>query len=159
MAWFWCHVTITVLHVTINLSTTATKTFHPHVKWFELNLRYLEQRKYRPGEMYWMTFPWPWPNITAVALMNKNLLVCMIKFEPLIKSLQDLTAISPGHAYFKFQMCYFKVKRYWKYLRRNWCYWHEMKRRCIGWILVQLCELDHWPQPWSWHWIFQSLSQ
>ena len=28
-------------------------------KLFELNLRYIGQRKYRSGKMYWMTFWWP----------------------------------------------------------------------------------------------------
>ena len=61
-------------------------------KWFELNLRYLGQRKYIPGEMYWMTFLWPWPKAMAVVLMNKHLLVCTIKWEPLIQSLRDLNS-------------------------------------------------------------------
>ena len=38
---------------------------------FELNLRYLAQRLYGSGEMYWMTSPWPWPKVTAVASINK----------------------------------------------------------------------------------------
>ena len=40
--------------------------------------------------MCWMTFPWPWPKVTAVALINKNLLICIIKWEALIQSLQNL---------------------------------------------------------------------
>ena len=36
---------------------------------------------------------WPWLNVTAVGLINKNLLVCTIKCEPLIQSLQNLFAI------------------------------------------------------------------
>ena len=47
-------------------------------KLFALHLRYVGQRKYRFGEMHWMTFPWPWPKITAVALMKKNVLVSAI---------------------------------------------------------------------------------
>ena len=27
---------------------------------------------YGSGEMYWMTFPWPWPKVTDVTLINKN---------------------------------------------------------------------------------------
>ena len=30
-------------------------------KVFELNLRYFGQRRYRSGQMYWMTFLRPWP--------------------------------------------------------------------------------------------------
>ena len=26
--------------------------------------------------MYWMTFPWPWPKVTAVASISRNLIVC-----------------------------------------------------------------------------------
>ena len=63
-------------------------------KPFELKLGYLGQRKYRPGKMYWMTFWWPWPKVTAVTLINKNLIVCSIKWEPLHQSLQNSVAIS-----------------------------------------------------------------
>ena len=49
-------------------------------KPFELNLWYLAQRIYGSGKMYWMT--WPWPKVTAVASISKNLLVCAIKWEP-----------------------------------------------------------------------------
>ena len=38
--------------------------------------------------MYWMTFGWPWPKVTAVTLINKNLLFCKIKWESLNQSLQ-----------------------------------------------------------------------
>ena len=78
--------------------------------------------------MYWMTFLWPWPKVTAVALMNKNLIVCRIKWEPLNQSLQNLVAISLWSSYlirfwwnsvgnfflsnflWKFWMCFFMVK-------------------------------------------------
>ena len=63
-------------------------------KPFELDLRYLGQRKYGSGKMYWVTFGWPWPKVTAVTLINKNLLVCRIKWEPLNQSLQNFVAIS-----------------------------------------------------------------
>ena len=62
-------------------------------KPFQLDLKYLGQRKYRPGKMYWMTFGWPWPKVTAVTLINKKLLVCKIMWKPLNQSLQDLVAI------------------------------------------------------------------
>ena len=47
-------------------------------KPFEINLTYLAQRIYGSGEMYWVTFPWPWPKVTAVVYICKNLLVCTI---------------------------------------------------------------------------------
>ena len=62
-------------------------------KPFELNLRYLAQRIYGSGEMCSMTFPWPWPKVTAVASISKNLLVCAIKWEPLYGSLQNKAAL------------------------------------------------------------------
>ena len=71
------------------------KLFPLMSKPFKLNLWYLAQRMYGSGEMYWMTFPWPWPKVTAVALISKNLLVCTIKSEPLIKSLQNVAAMLP----------------------------------------------------------------
>ena len=84
-------------------------------KPFHLGLRYLGQRKYGSWEMYWVTFGWPWLKVTAVTLINKNLLVCRIKWELL----------------------------------------NQTKRRCIGWILDELCDLDLWPHPWSWPLLFQ----
>ena len=39
-------------------------------KPFELNFRYW-QRKYWPGEMYWVTFGRPWCKVTAVVRINK----------------------------------------------------------------------------------------
>ena len=64
-------------------------------KPFELNLRYLAQRVHGSGEMYSMTFPWPWPKVTAVASISKNVLVRAIKWEPLIGSLQNMWALFP----------------------------------------------------------------
>ena len=55
-------------------------------KPFQLNLRYLAQSIYWSEEMYWITFSWPWPKVTAVASISKNLLVWVIKWEPLIGS-------------------------------------------------------------------------
>ena len=43
------------------------KLFPLTLKPFELNLWYLAQRIYGSGEMYWMTFLWLWPKVTAVA--------------------------------------------------------------------------------------------
>ena len=60
-------------------------------KPFKLNLRYLGQRKYRSGKIYWMTFWWPWPKVMVVTLINKNLLVCRIKWEPFNQSIQSIS--------------------------------------------------------------------
>ena len=45
-------------------------------KPFQLNLRYLAQRIYGSGEIYWMTFPWPWPKVMARASENIFRLQC-----------------------------------------------------------------------------------
>ena len=76
----------------------VTFSYVLYIQWFNvkallshpgLNLWYFgQQRKYRSGKMYWMTSPWPWPKVMAVALINKNLLVWKIKWQPLIQSLQ-----------------------------------------------------------------------
>ena len=71
------------------------KPFPLTSKPLELHLWYLAQRIYGSGEMYWMTFLWPWPKVTAVASISKNLLVGAIKWEPLIRSLQNVAAFFP----------------------------------------------------------------
>ena len=71
------------------------KLFPLTSKLFELNHWYLVQRIYGSGKLYWMTFPWPWPKVTAVASISKNLLVCAIKWEPLIGSLQNIAVLLP----------------------------------------------------------------
>ena len=70
-----------------------SKLFTHTSKPFGLNLWYLAQRIYGSGEMYWMTFPWPWPKVAAVASISKNLLVGTVKWESLIGSLQNMTAL------------------------------------------------------------------
>ena len=50
--------------------------------------------------MYWMTFPWPRPKVTTVVSISKNLLVCPIKCEPLIRLLQSLQLHCPSHGYY-----------------------------------------------------------
>ena len=85
-------------------------------KPLEINLRYLGQRKDTSGEIYWMTFLWPWQ----------------------IFFLQNFG-------------CVFSVLLCWPYLRIGWSSWCEMKRKCIGWILVNymatfdlMHDLDLW---------------
>ena len=112
---------------------------------FKLNLRYLGQGKYRSGNMYWMTFLWPWPKVTAVALMNKNLLLCKIKSESLHQSLQNLVAISlwSCHAYY--------LIRFWRnfvgnfflqnFLWNVWMCFFKVKHS-IGHISGMVCPID-----------------
>ena len=48
-------------------------------KLFELNLRYLAQRIYGSGEMYWMTFPWPWPKVLVNFLQSFRMCIFKVK--------------------------------------------------------------------------------
>ena len=96
-------------------------------KPFELDLRYLEQKKYRSGNMYRMTFGWAWPKVMVVTLINTNLLVCRIKWEPIITKLDSyislvmvitwldfegilLETLFLANFLWKFRMSFFKVK-------------------------------------------------
>ena len=126
-------------------------------KPFELNLRYLAQRIYGSGEMYWMTFPWPWPNVTAVASISKYFIVCAIKWEPLIESPPNLTTLF----YFgKFSLkisdvfCHGQTL-FWPYFRNGWSDWCETNRKYIGRILGTIYDLDLRPHWWPSPWIFQ----
>ena len=139
---------------------------------FEQNIRYLAQIIYGFGEMYWMTFLWPWPNVTAVASICKNLLVCAIKWESLNGTLRNMTALLPksSHVHYlirfwrnsvrnfyfgkfslKFSDVFFQGQTpFWLYLRNGWSDWYETKRKCIGWILGTICDLDLWSPSWPW---------
>ena len=113
-------------------------------KLFELNLWYLAHRIYGSGEMYWVTFSWPWPKVTAVSLISKNLLVCMIKWEPLTGFWSNFVE----NCYFgkfssKFSDVFFQGQTlFWPYLRNGWSDWCETKRKCIGWTLGTIYDLD-----------------
>ena len=136
---------------------------------FELNLTYLAQRIYGSWEMYWMTFPWPWPNVTAVASISENLLVCAIKWDH-YKMWQPHC---PSHGYYLIRFwssvgnCYFgkfslKISDvffrcqtlFWPYFSNGWSDWCETKRKCIGCILGIICDIDLWPHSRPWPWMF-----
>ena len=87
-------VTLCFQFVSAAAPSAAATTFFSHFKTFSFQ-RYLAQRIYKSGEMYWMTFLWPWPKVTAVTSISKNSLVCAIKWEPLIRSLQSMAALLP----------------------------------------------------------------
>ena len=63
--WWRHHVSMSCHHHGTH-TTTMTFRFSCGI----LKFRHLGQRKYRSGEMYWMTFPWPWPKVMAVALIK-----------------------------------------------------------------------------------------
>ena len=55
----------------------------------------------RAGEMHWMTFPWPWPKVIAMELINKILHVCIQSFSHYKTiSLTVPLTISSSHAYY-----------------------------------------------------------
>ena len=126
-------------------------------------LTYLAQRIYGSGEMYWLTFPWPRPKVTAVASISKNLLVCAIKWEPFSHGhhLIKFWRSSVGNCYFgKFSLKILDVffqgqTLLWPYLSNGWSDWCETKRKCIGCMLGIIYDLDLWPHSWPWPWMFQ----
>ena len=142
--------------------------FHVHLRRrddFCFSHQNQRQRRYTPGKIYWMTFLWPSPKFTTVALINKNLLVCTIKWEPLIQSLHNFDPSSHAYTLISFWrnsvgkpfFANFLLKNwmwtlYWTYLRDGWC---ETKRKCISWILGELCDHDLWPHPWPWSRFFK----
>ena len=154
--------------------TDAVKTFASHVKTVWANLRYLGQRNYRSGKMYWMTFWWPWPKVMAVTSIKICLSAGLSKNHS-TSHYKTWLLYPPGHVYHLFRFWWnsvinsffakFSLKisdvlfqgqtLYWTYLRIGWSDWCETKRRCIGWYWVKLCYLDLWPHPWPWPLIFQ----
>ena len=142
-------------------------------KPFELNLRYLGQRMYRSGKMYSMTFPWPWPGHGCG--IDKHKFPCLhnkvrtthpltTKLGSYISQVRFITWLDFGEIllYFfsgfslKISDVFFQGQPlFWTYLRNGWSDWHETKWRCIGWILAEICDLDLWPHPRPWPWIFQ----
>ena len=93
-------------------------------KPFELNLTYLAQSIYGSGEMHSMTFPWPWPKVMAVASIIKNLLVCAIKWEPLIGSLQNLGCFKVKFRYSSISGIVALIDVKWKRSELIW-YWAD----------------------------------
>ena len=41
---------------------------------------------------------------------------------------------------------------FWLNLRNGWSDWCGTRRKCIGWILGTICDLDLWPHSWPWPW-------
>ena len=80
-------VTLCLQFVSTASAPPPQKLFPLTSKPFELNLSYLVQRIYGSGEMYWMTFPWPWPKSRLWRCF------CAIKWELLIGSLWNVTAL------------------------------------------------------------------
>ena len=120
--------------------------------------------------MHWMTFRWPWPKVAAVTSISKKLLVCAIKWEPLIRSLQSFIHgyylvrfwrrsvgnLNFGKFSLKISDVFFQGQTlFLAYLTNGWSDWCETKRKCISWIFGTICDLGLWPYSWLWPWIFQ----
>ena len=89
-------------------------------KPFELNLRYLVQREYRSGKVYWMTFSVTQGN--GCGIDKQNLLVCRMKWEPLSQSLQILQLCPSGHAFYLIRFCRNSVGIFFFFFFPN-CLW------------------------------------
>ena len=59
------------------------------------------------------------------------MLIAWINFEEIL-----LEKFSTKFFFSKFQMCIFKVKHYWPFLRNSCSDWSEMKMKCVDWLLV-----------------------
>ena len=82
--------------------------------------------------MYWMTSPWPWPKVTAVALISKNLFVCKIKWEPHIWDHYNTWQLYfPSHGYY--------LIGFWRNSVEN-CYFPKFSLK----ISDVLCKVKHY---------------
>ena len=132
-------------------------------KTFELDLRYLGQRKYGSGKMYWVTFGWPWPKFTAVTLINKKFACLQDKvrtIQPIITKLCTYIPLAMISSWLDFggllfetplllnflrklHICFFKVKHFIGHISGMVSLIDmKRKRRCTGWILGELCDLN-----------------
>ena len=87
-------------------------------KLIELNLRFFGQRKYSSGEIYWMAYPWPWPKVMVMALINKSFLACAIKWWPFTQIITKLAS------YISLVVLITWKNFYWKLL------WGDFFRNC-----------------------------
>ena len=126
-----------------------------------LKLRYLAQRIYGSGEMYWMTFPWPWPKVTSVVSISKKF-ACLrdkvrtthwitTKRGSFIAVVMVITWLDFGEVLletfilanflYKFRMCFFKVKHYFGHIS-GMVGPIDAKRKGSAWILSTICDID-----------------
>ena len=100
----------------------------------------------------------PLTKATAMASISKNLLVYTIKWEPLIRSLQNVVTLWPYSWLLAFRVLletlilakksdvFFQGRTlFWPYLQTGCFNWCETKKKSIGWILDMICKLDLWP--------------
>ena len=112
--------------------------------------------------MCWMTFSWPWQTKfaclqdkvrTTQPITTKHgsyiplvMLTTWLDFGGILVKTLFFAKLSLKISDVSFQ----GQTLYWTYLRNGWSDWYETKRRCIGWILGELCDLDIWPHSWPW---------
>ena len=80
-------VTLCFQFISAASASAAAKTFPSHVKSVsDKPLIFGTKNIWVWGNVMdgGMTFPWPWPKVTAVASISKDLLTCVIKWEPFI---------------------------------------------------------------------------
>ena len=130
LGWLLCFQFISAAAAT---STTATTTFASHVKIVCAKPYMFGTKNYRSGEMYWMASYIPLSHAYHLIRFWWN---SVGKFFPKI-----LDVFFQGQTY------------YWPYLRNGWSNRHEMKRKCMSWIIGKVCDLDLWCDPWTWPWI------
>ena len=99
---------------------------------------------------------WPHPPLQRLLPLTSKLFVpnlCHVYY--LIRFWQNSVGNFFGAKFFlKIWMWFFQGQTlFWTYVRSGWSDWCETKRKCIGWKLDILCDLNLWP--WPWPWIFQ----
>ena len=77
--------------------------------WPQLIREYLEQRRYRSGEICWMTFPWPWLKVTFMALINKNL---QLQHMQTFVVINDYTESNSSNTHFRY-VCTSGIMAFW----------------------------------------------
>ena len=121
-------VTLCFQFVSVASASAAATAFASHVKtiWAK-NLRYLAQRIYGSGEMYWMTFPWPWPAKICLARDKvRTTHGITTKHGSFIALVMVITWLGFGEVllatsiwaivFILFRMCFFKVKHYFGHI-------------------------------------------
>ena len=105
--------------------------------------------------MYWMTFPWPWPKVAAVALITKKLLSVRLSENNSSDHYKTWQLYCPGHGYLLIRFWRNSVRNFyfdklslkksevffqgqtlfWPYLRNGLSDWCDMKSALVGyWV-------------------------
>ena len=148
-----------------SVAPDAAKTFASHIKTIWAKSQIFGTRIHMCWEMYWMTFPWPWPNVTSVASISKiafqhdkvrtthpittirggciALVIC-ITWLDFGEVLLETVVLPSVHT--KIRMCFFKAKHYFGHIS-GMVGPGEVKRKGSA------CDFDFWLH--SLPWMFQ----